>query len=84
MTIRQRGFTLLELIISVVISSILLAFMGVFVSGPVETYFAQSRRAALVDSADAGWAQMDRDIRNALPNSLRACATGRSRPSSCC
>jgi MSHA biogenesis protein MshO len=70
------GFTLVELIVSIVIASVLLAFMTVFVTGPVDMYFAQTRRAELADSSDAGWKQLDEEIRGAVPNSLRRSRNG--------
>jgi MSHA biogenesis protein MshO len=71
-----EGFTLVELIVSIVIATVLLAFMAVFVTGPVDMYFAQTRRAELVDSSDAGWKQLDEEIRGAVPNSLRRSRNG--------
>lgn len=71
-----QGFTLVELIVSIVIATVLLAFMAVFVTGPVDMYFAQTRRAELVDSSDAGWKRIDEEIRGAVPNSLRRSRNG--------
>lgn len=73
---RSRGFTLIELVVSIVISGVILTFMALFVTGPIESYFSQSRRAALVDASDAGWRQLDEDIRSALPNSVRRSRNG--------
>jgi len=71
-----RGFTLIELIVVIVISAILAVFMVFFLSTPVDAYFAQSRRAALVDSADHVQRSVAGDVETALPSSLRAGASG--------
>jgi MSHA biogenesis protein MshO len=69
---RQAGFTLIELVVAIVVSSIVVSFMAMFIVGPVNAYTAQARRAELVDAADAALRTMGRDIRRALPNSVRA------------
>lgn len=66
-----RGFTLVELVITIALSTIVVAFMAVFISGPVASYTDQSRRAALVDLAENSLRRIARDIRRALPNSVR-------------
>jgi MSHA biogenesis protein MshO len=67
----QRGFTLIELVITIVVGSIVVAFMAMFIVMPMEAYSAQTRRAQLVDDADSALRFMGRDIRSALPNSVR-------------
>jgi MSHA biogenesis protein MshO len=67
----QQGFSLIELVITVVISTIVVSFVSLFISGPVQGFVDQSRRAALVDAADATLQRLDRDVRRALPNSVR-------------
>ncbi len=67
----QAGFTLVELVIVIVILGIVSSAVVVFVKGPLEAYFASTRRAALTDAADTVLRRMERDIRLALPNSLR-------------
>jgi MSHA biogenesis protein MshO len=42
-----------------------------FITKPIEGYMALSRRAELVDTADGALRRMQRDIREALPNSVR-------------
>ncbi|MGH8221003.1 MAG: PulJ/GspJ family protein [Steroidobacteraceae bacterium] len=71
-----RGFTLIELVIVVAITAILAVFMVFFLATPIEAYFAQSRRAALVDSADHILRSVAADVRTALPSSLRWGAAG--------
>jgi MSHA biogenesis protein MshO len=68
---RQRGFTLVELVITLVVSTIVVSFVSLFISGPVTGFADQARRARLVDAADAALRRIGRDVRRALPNSAR-------------
>lgn len=65
------GFTLMELIIVIVISAIVVTTTAGFITRPIEGYMALSRRAELVDLADMSLRRIQRDIRRALPNSIR-------------
>jgi len=67
----QRGFTLLEMVMVIVIMGVIAATVAVFMKRPVDAYFDGARRAALTDVADTAVRRMARDIRKALPNSLR-------------
>jgi MSHA biogenesis protein MshO len=73
---RTSGFTLIELVITIALSTIVVAFMAVFISGPVASYTDQSRRAELVDLAENSLRRIARDIRRALPNSVRLNLSG--------
>jgi MSHA biogenesis protein MshO len=66
-----RGMTLVELIVVITISGILAAILGSFMVRAVQGYTDQVRRAALVDAAETTLRRMARDIRRALPNSVR-------------
>ena len=68
---RQRGFTLLEMVMVIVILGIVGSMVAVFMRRPVDAYFDTARRAALSDAADTVVRRVARDIRMALPNSLR-------------
>lgn len=78
--IRQAaGFTLIELIVVIVISAIVAIFMVLFLDTPIESYFAQTRRSDLVDSAHRISDAVTADARTALPNSMRFAVSGSSR-----
>ena len=67
----ERGFTLIELIMVIVIMGVIGGMVSVFMKSPIDAYFASARRAALTDTADTAVRRMARDIRKALPNSIR-------------
>lgn len=69
--LRNRGFTLIEMTVVIVITGIIAAAVAVFIRRPVESYFDASRRAALTDEADTALRRITRDLRLALPNSVR-------------
>jgi MSHA biogenesis protein MshO len=73
---RGRGFTLIELVITITVSSVVVAFMALFIVMPMTAYTAQTRRAALVDASDSALRFMARDLRSALPNSVRVTTSG--------
>ena len=72
----QTGFTLIELVITLVISTIVVSFVSLFISGPVMGFTDQARRARLVDAADSALRRVGRDVRRALPNSVRVTTVG--------
>jgi MSHA biogenesis protein MshO len=72
----ESGFTLIEMIVVIVIVGILAALGGQFIVAPVTGYIDLSRRTRLVDQAEMSLRRMQRDIRHALPNSIRIDGTG--------
>ncbi len=70
------GFTLIELVIAISLSAIVISFAAMFIVTPVNSYRAQARRAELVDAADAVLRLVGRDVRAALPNSIRIANNG--------
>lgn len=67
----MRGFTLIEAIVAIVITGIIAGMVAVFIRSPVDAYIDAARRAELTDIADTAVRRMARDMRLALPNSVR-------------
>jgi MSHA biogenesis protein MshO len=67
---RHSGVTLIEMAITIGLVAIL-AGMVIFFGSPVKSYTDSSRRAALADAADGALRRIGRDLRLALPNSVR-------------
>lgn len=67
----MAGFTLVETVMVIVITGILAAVVAIFIRAPVQGYFDSVRRAELTDQADVALRRITRDVRLALPNSLR-------------
>ncbi len=74
--LRSRGVSLVEMIVVIAITGILAAAVAVFIKTPVEGYVDAVRRADLTDLADTALRRMTRDVRTALPNSLRVTTSG--------
>lgn len=72
----MRGFTLIEMVVTIAVGSVVVAFMALFIVTPMSAYTAQARRAGLVDASDSALRFMARDIRSALPNSVRTAPSG--------
>jgi MSHA biogenesis protein MshO len=72
----EHGFTLIELVVVMTIIGILAALGGIFIVRPIEGFLDLSRRATLVDAAENALRRMQRDIRRALPNSVRIAGGG--------
>lgn len=68
-----HGVTLIELVVVIVITSILAVMMGYFVY-PILQYADVARRADMTDIADTAVRRFSRDLRLALPNSVRVSA----------
>jgi len=66
----QSGFTLIEIIMVIVLTGILAALASSFAS-PLKGYFDAAARAELSDAADTALRRMARELRAALPNSIR-------------
>lgn len=67
----QRGFTLVELILVIALAGIVAVMIGTVLSRPLQGFVDQSRRAELTDLAATALNRMSRDIRLAVPNSVR-------------
>lgn len=75
-TMKQSGFTLLEAIMVIAITGIVAGMVAIFIRAPVDGYIDTVNRAELTDEADTALRRMARDIRLALPNSIRVNNTG--------
>ena len=73
---RARGFTLVEAVLVIAIVGIIGAIVAVFIRAPILNYRDMADRAELTDQADLALRRMARDIRLALPNSVRVSADG--------
>jgi MSHA biogenesis protein MshO len=71
----MAGFTLVEAIVTIVLTGILAATVAVFIRAPIKAYQDVTRRAELTDIADTALRRITRDIRTALPNSVRTAGT---------
>lgn len=68
---RQQGFSLLEAVAVITIMGVLVSSATVFMRVPVEAYFGTIRRAQLAGDADNALRRIAREVKRALPNSLR-------------
>ena len=73
---RSAGVTLVELVVVITITGIIAVVMGKMIVQPIMGFQATARRAELVDAAEMALRQTARDIRRALPNSVRVDPAG--------
>jgi len=73
---RSRGFTLVEMIMVIVITGIIGGMVAIFIRAPVQGYVDSARRADMTDIADSALRRIARDLRMALPNSVRITTVG--------
>ncbi|HXH54484.1 MAG TPA: type II secretion system protein [Gammaproteobacteria bacterium] len=73
---KQKGVTLIELVIVMVLAGILSVVVSVFIAQPISAYASVARRASLVDAAEMTLRRMSRDIQSAVPNSVRVKKVG--------
>jgi MSHA biogenesis protein MshO len=74
----QRGFTLIEMVIVIVVGGIVAAMTVSILTLPINAYVDSARRATLTDVAESALRRMQRDIRAALPNSIRVSGDGQT------
>jgi len=74
---RQRGFTLIEAVMTIAITGVVIAVVSVFIVPATTAYFDSAARARLTDQADVALRRIARDLAAALPNSARVTSNGR-------
>lgn len=67
----SKGFTLIEMVISITVLGILSTSAAVFLRGPITSYFDTERRADLSDAGGLAMAKLSQEISRAVPNSVR-------------
>lgn len=73
---RQKGFTLVELVIVITLLGIISLVTVGFISSSMQGYADLKRRDQLSAAARVAVERMAREVRNALPNSIRVDGTG--------
>jgi MSHA biogenesis protein MshO len=68
--------TLIELVVVITLSAIVITFMTNFIVVPIDAYTSETQRAQLADAADSSLRLLARDLRAALPNSVRVTSAG--------
>ena len=63
---------MVELVMVIVITGILAASVTIFLKPAIDSYLDTRRRADLTDMADTALRRMSKDIRSAVPNSVRS------------
>jgi MSHA biogenesis protein MshO len=66
-----QGFTLVELIVVIVITAVIAATLALFLKPALQAYADTRVRSDMSDQADTALRRMLRDVRQAVPNSLR-------------
>ncbi|GAB3735684.1 hypothetical protein GCM10028794_15440 [Silanimonas algicola] len=72
------GFSLIELVVVIVLVAILATVSVALIRQPIDASADVQRRARLADAADQAMVRISRDLRLALPNSIRTSADGRA------
>ncbi|MCW8901622.1 MAG: prepilin-type N-terminal cleavage/methylation domain-containing protein [Gammaproteobacteria bacterium] len=67
---QQKGFTLIESIITIIIIGIVASTVSLIIGNYLENYDATSRRTKMQTSAQLAIERISREVRNALPNSV--------------
>ncbi|MFQ3208705.1 MAG: MSHA biogenesis protein MshO [Colwellia sp.] len=73
---KSSGFTLIEMIVVIVILGVLAAGISSFIKFSTQIYTEATTREQLVSSARFAIERLNRDVRNALPNSVRLTNAG--------
>ena len=71
-----HGFTMVELVVVITVTAILAGFSMRIITGPIFGYMQTENNLAVVDMADNALRRVTRQVRNALPNSVRVTTNG--------
>jgi len=71
----QRGFSLVEMVIVITLIGILASVLANIIRGPMQSLIVVQERSRLVDMLDTALVRMSREIRLALPYSIRVSGT---------
>ena len=71
---RTHGFTLVEAIVVIAIAGLVAGMVALFMRTPIDSYLDAERRAGLTNAADTATRRIARELRLALPNSVRTAA----------
>jgi MSHA biogenesis protein MshO len=71
----SRGFTMIELVMVIVVTGVIAATIAVTIGPTVKAYNAVKGRAELTDQLDLAMRRVVKDVRSAVPNSLRSSNT---------
>ena len=72
------GFTLIEIIISMILISILFAGLTIFIKGPVDAYYSTLARAEMSQNSMVAFLNLKRELRLSLPNSIKVSPDGKT------
>lgn len=72
----QRGFSLIELIVALVVAGIVTAGLTLWMARPLQALQESQQRAAAIDQAERVGARLAAELPNALPNSVRIACGG--------
>jgi len=67
----RAGFTLVEMIVSIVVIAVMAVAVTAFLRNPMVSYQDAQRRASLTDTVQTAFSYFSRDLQTALPNSVR-------------
>jgi prepilin-type N-terminal cleavage/methylation domain-containing protein len=78
-SLRQSGFSLIEMVVAITVLGILSTSAAVFLRGPITSYFDAERRADLADAGALAMAKLTQDISRAVPDSAVVTSLGGGR-----
>lgn len=67
----SSGFTIIEMVVVIVLGGVLAALAAHNIAEPIKGFVDTARRAALVDAGESALNRITREVRLALPNSVR-------------